>query len=121
MPSWNVSVAVALGTAALSVVIHYVAKRRSRRREPFLDRSRQTAALVEKEILTSDTRRLRFALPDGNVLGLPIGKHVKLIFKNTKGVVDGKWNGREDKEAGKQEVRLPGSRFVSEYVPRRVY
>lgn len=38
--------------------------------------------LIEKEELTHDTRRFRFALPsDEHVLGLPIGQHINIIAK----------------------------------------
>lgn len=38
--------------------------------------------LIEKEELTHDTRRFRFALPSAeHVLGLPIGQHINIIAK----------------------------------------
>ena len=38
------------------------------------------------------------------VLGLPVGKHVKIYGKNVVGTVPGEWNGREDKEAKLEEI-----------------
>lgn len=35
-----------------------------------------SVTLIEKEHLTHDTRRFRFALPENHVLGLPIGKYI---------------------------------------------
>eukprot|EP00798_Chlamydomonas_sp_ICE-L_P003435 gene3435-13490_t len=44
--------------------------------------------LVEKTVLSHDTRKFKFALPtDKHVLGLPIGQHVMLSYKNTAGEV----------------------------------
>lgn len=38
-------------------------------------------ALIEKEVISHDTRRFRFALPTPqHVLGLPVGQHVNLSF-----------------------------------------
>jgi len=66
---------------------------------PFLDGTRKTLPLVEKIILTHDTRLFRFGLPTPTtVLGLPIGKHFKLYCPNVVGVEPGKWNGLPDKE-----------------------
>ncbi|CCI45577.1 unnamed protein product [Albugo candida] len=44
--------------------------------------------LVEKERLSHDTRRFRFALPSKNhVLGLPVGQHITLRYKQPDGKV----------------------------------
>ena len=58
-------------------------------------------------IISPDTRIFRFALPDGHVLGLPTGKHVKVFGPNPQGIHPGEWNGREDPDAGKQEISRP--------------
>ena len=43
--------------------------------------------LLEKEVLSSDTRRFRFALPSPELaLGLPVGNHVTLSFADAAGV-----------------------------------
>ncbi|ETV98500.1 hypothetical protein H310_08638 [Aphanomyces invadans] len=42
--------------------------------------------LVEKEILSHDTRRFRFALPtEHHVLGLPVGQHISLRYTDSEG------------------------------------
>ncbi len=43
--------------------------------------------LIRKEVLSHDTRRFTFGLPQGHVLGLPTGQHISLRFKD----VDGKF------------------------------
>jgi cytochrome-b5 reductase len=74
--------------------------------KPFLDGTRKTVPLVEKIILTHDTRLFRFGLPTPKtVLGLPVGKHFKLYCPNAVGVEPGKWNGQPDKEADKPEIQ----------------
>lgn len=63
--------------------------------KPFLDKSRQTVKLIKKDELSPDTFRFRFALPDEKtMLGLPIGKHIKIYGKTPKGKVPGEWNGK---------------------------
>ena len=48
-------------------------------------RQKLAVPLIEKEVLSSDSRRFRFGLPSKNhKLGLPIGKHF---------FVSGRWNG----------------------------
>jgi cytochrome-b5 reductase len=42
--------------------------------------------LIEKEILSHDTRRFRFGLPsEKHILGLPTGQHISLRFKDEEG------------------------------------
>lgn len=42
--------------------------------------------LIEKQTLSHDTRRFRFALPsEKHVLGLPVGQHISLKFKTPEG------------------------------------
>lgn len=42
--------------------------------------------LIEKESLSHDTRRFRFALPsDKHVLGLPVGQHISLRYTDAEG------------------------------------
>jgi cytochrome-b5 reductase len=46
----------------------------------------QKYPLIDKKILSHDTRRFTFALPSKNhKLGLPIGQHMTLMFKDTEG------------------------------------
>ena len=61
----------------------------------FLTKTRQTVNLVEKIILSQDTRLFRFSLGSPSMkLGLPIGKHIKFWCSNPAGVDEGMWNGR---------------------------
>jgi cytochrome-b5 reductase len=41
--------------------------------------------LIKKEILSHDTRKFTFGLPNGKVLGLPTGQHISLRFKGADG------------------------------------
>jgi len=71
----------------------------------FLTRERQQVLLKEKVVLSHDTRLFRFALPESTPrLGLPVGKHIKFWCPNPEPVNPGEWNGREDLEAGKEQV-----------------
>jgi len=74
----------------------------------FLNRERQQLPLVEKIVISHDTRLYRFGLPtEDTALGLPIGKHLKVYSPNVVGVKAGEWNGRADPEAGKPEIFRP--------------
>lgn len=58
--------------------------------------------LIVRQQLSPDTVLLRFGFGAGKenmVLGLPVGKHIKIVVPNLPGVEAGKWNGREDAEA----------------------
>lgn len=74
------SVTLGLGTLAVGVAALYVAGSRSRAplRPKALDPSKKIPfRLTEREVLTHDTRRFRFALQSPeHVLGLPVGKHM---------------------------------------------
>ncbi|XP_024940916.1 NADH-cytochrome b5 reductase 2-like isoform X2 [Cephus cinctus] len=83
--TWGVlCIVVALGAiASVSVALkiyNSVTKERSKNKTPLtlLDPTvKYTLPLLEKEIVSHDTRRFRFALPSPNhVLGLPPGQHV---------------------------------------------
>jgi len=64
--------------------------------------------LIEKIVVSHDTALFRFGLPTkGTILGLPIGKHLKVYAPNVVGVKAGEWNGRPDSEAGKPEIFRP--------------
>lgn len=44
--------------------------------------------LIQKDIISHDTRKFRFALPTSeHVLGLPIGQHIRLTVKIEEDVV----------------------------------
>lgn len=47
--------------------------------------------LIQREEISHDTRRFRFALPGGEsqVLGLPVGQHISLSMKTPEGKVCG--------------------------------
>eukprot|EP01068_Selenidium_serpulae_P006693 Selendium_serpulae@DN4478_c0_g1_i1.p1 len=76
------------------------------RRQPsatFLNRTLQQLTLSKKIRQSCDTWLFEFALPQKNMLlGLPTGKHVTIFAPNRKGIVEGEWNGRADKEKGAQ-------------------
>jgi len=77
------------------------------RTKTFLNREEQKVTLAVREQLSPDTALLRFTFgpgKEGHVLGLPLGKHVKLILPNLLGKDSGKWNGRDDPELGKPHV-----------------
>lgn len=81
-------------------------KRGGKKTEVFLNKTRQRVQLAERTCLTHDTRRLRFALPSRSMaLGLPTGKHIKVSFPNQAGTTLGMWNGRPDREVGRELVR----------------
>merc|ERR1711953_580102 len=72
----------------------------------FLNKQRQSVPLSEIIELSHDTRLYRFSLPTQNtILGLPVGKHIKLYCPNRVGVVPGEWNGRADPEYEKKEIQ----------------
>jgi cytochrome-b5 reductase len=73
----------------------------------FLNKERQRVRLAAKVTLSHNTQLLRFALPERNaVLGLPVGKHVKVFVPNRGAAptTPGLWNGREDKEVAQVEL-----------------
>jgi cytochrome-b5 reductase len=39
--------------------------------------------LIRKEVISHDTRKFTFGLPEGHVLGLPTGQHISLRFKDS--------------------------------------
>ena len=74
-------------------------------KKKFLNKQRQQIELGERVNLSHDTVRFRFLLPkSAPVLGLPVGKHMKLYCPNPTGKEAGKWNGREDMEDGETEI-----------------
>jgi len=91
---------------ALAVVLLVVAFLALSKPKPFLDKSRQSLELAEITVLSHDTKRFRFALPNPKqAFGLPLGKHVKIFCPNPTGVIAGQWNGRDDPEDGATEIQ----------------
>ena len=102
-PRCVVATVVALGTVAFLYITSM--RKKKKKDKAFLDRSRQRLRVVKREELTKDVRKLSFSLPEKDMLlGLPVGKHVKIYGKNVVGCVPGEWNGREDKEAKLDEI-----------------
>jgi len=115
-----VSIGVGVGVIVLGIVVMALLSRKSGSpstsstaqskatgSEPvFLNKQRQSVPLSEIIELSHDTRLYRFSLPTPDtVLGLPVGKHIKLHCPNRVGVVPGEWNGREDPEYEKKEIQ----------------
>eukprot|EP01096_Ripella_sp_DP13-Kostka_P005132 TRINITY_DN1780_c0_g1_i2.p1 TRINITY_DN1780_c0_g1~~TRINITY_DN1780_c0_g1_i2.p1 ORF type:complete len:299 (-),score=117.63 TRINITY_DN1780_c0_g1_i2:119-1015(-) len=72
----------------------------------FLNREEQTAPLIEKITLSHDTYLFRFGLPTKETkLGLPVGKHFKVLAPNKQGEKPGEWNGKPDPEAASVEIQ----------------
>ncbi|XP_057332663.1 NADH-cytochrome b5 reductase 3 isoform X1 [Microplitis mediator] len=70
----------AVGTIIIGVTIHYLIRKKKKAgillEDPL---TKYKLPLIEKEVISHDTRRFRFALPTSqHVLGLPIGQHVHL-------------------------------------------
>lgn len=73
-----------------------------RPRPAFLDRSRQTLTVTGRQVVSPDTVRLSFRLPQGYRLGLPVGQHIQLLAPSVadRAAVPGEWNGRADEDMG---------------------
>lgn len=69
---------------AVGVAVQYILKwkKSKRRKSPVLlenPLAKYNLPLIEKQVISHDTRRFRFGLPTGeHVLGLPTGQHVHL-------------------------------------------
>jgi len=73
--------------------------------EVFLNKERQSVPLEQIEQLSPDTFKFTFKLPRNNsIFGLPVGKHIKVFCPNPEPSEPGKWNKKEDKESGKEEI-----------------
>jgi len=99
-------------TVLVALVLHHLVSRDSsskkKAKKPFLTtpRDKHQVPLIEKEELSHDVRRFRFGLPSSEmILGLPIGKHIKIFAPNVTGVKEGEWNGRPDSEAGNAQIQ----------------
>lgn len=68
--------------------------------EKFLNKTRQTVKLIKKEYVSHDTIRFRFGLPSSApVLGLPVGKCIK-VFAPNPAVGKAEWNPRPESARG---------------------
>eukprot|EP00918_Siedleckia_nematoides_P071779 GHVU01156813.1.p1 GENE.GHVU01156813.1~~GHVU01156813.1.p1 ORF type:complete len:314 (-),score=32.34 GHVU01156813.1:2014-2955(-) len=66
---------------------------------------RLSVSILDKTYISPDTFRLRLKLPTtAHCLGLPVGQHIKVFCRNYDGSEPGKWNGKQDMEAGTTEV-----------------
>lgn len=78
----STGVLVAAGVVAVSTVglVFFLRKRKKSSPITLLDPTvKYPLRLIDKEVLSHDTRRFRFALPSPkHILGLPVGKHVCL-------------------------------------------
>ncbi|KAL2091179.1 hypothetical protein ACEWY4_013442 [Coilia grayii] len=74
-----VTIGVVIATAA-GILGYYYLGRKKKPRITLVDPTVKYALrLIDKEVISHDTRRFRFALPsEEHVLGLPVGKHVYL-------------------------------------------
>ena len=71
----------------------------------FLKRQRQLIVIGDMSYLSHDVIRFRLILPPSTpVLGLPIGKHIKVYAPNATGTRAGEWNGRADPETVSPEI-----------------
>lgn len=70
-----------VGAAVAAVVLYRFLRGRSTPPKLLVDPdAKYTVSLVEKEVVSHDTRRFRFSLPTAeHVLGLPTGQHIYLI------------------------------------------
>jgi hypothetical protein len=84
----------------------------------FLNQRRQSLVLGQKTNISHDVVRFRFTLPlETRVLGLPVGKHIKLfapVSALRRPAVEGQWNGRADPEANLTEIERKYTPTTSE-------
>lgn len=76
--------AVTFGVITITaILVHFILKRKKSPPKLLKDSTvKYSVGLIEKEELSHDTRRFRFALPSqSHVLGLPIGQHIFLSVK----------------------------------------
>jgi cytochrome-b5 reductase len=71
---------IAAGLAALLILLIF-----SRPRSFLSAETYKAAELIEKQTITHNTKRFRFALPAGRKLGLPIGQHISFAFNDADG------------------------------------
>jgi len=78
------SYAVTFGVLTITaILVHFLLKRKKSSPKLLNDPTvKYSVELIDKKILSHDTRKFRFALPSSNhVLGLPIGQHIFLSVK----------------------------------------
>ena len=69
------------------------------------NKDRMKVELSEKIMLSHNSYLFRFKLPTPEtILGLPVGKHIKIWGPCPKPTVPGQWNGQPDSEAESDEV-----------------
>ncbi|GFT52584.1 NADH-cytochrome b5 reductase 3 [Nephila pilipes] len=76
--------AVTLGVVTITALLlrYFLQKKKSPPKLLKDPKVKYSVPLIEKEVISHDTRRFRFALPSPNhVLGLPIGQHIYLNVK----------------------------------------
>lgn len=111
------SIEVSVAVAVAAVVTYYILNVTplakilpfQSRKAKFLNKKRQKVKLIEKENVTWDVRRFRFALPKSTpVLGLPLGKAIKVFLPNIA-VGSKEWNPRPESARGPAVPRDAGS------------
>ena len=75
-----VPVLIAIGIAALLAIVYWALPRSFLHADTY-----KAAELIEKQTITHNTKRFRFALPAGRKLGLPIGQHISFSFTDADG------------------------------------
>lgn len=86
----------------VSIVFYFLKKNRMITNDNcLLDGTPKSLILSNVRDVSHDTIRLRFELPDGYRLGLPIGKHIQVRANGYTTIrkVPGRWNGNLDLEA----------------------
>lgn len=82
---------LAIGTVVVIGVAIKIYKLWNEKRRPILleDKTvKYSLPLIEKEVISHDTRRFRFGLPSPNhILGLPIGQHIHLTARIDEDIV----------------------------------
>ena len=78
-----IPVAVGVGVVAITAIIAKILLDRKKKKITLEDPNiKYSLKLVEKQIISHDTRKFIFALPSPNhILGLPVGQHVYLSAK----------------------------------------
>jgi len=78
-----IPVAVTVGVVAITAIIAKILLDRKKKKTTLEDPNvKYSLKLVEKQIISHDTRKFIFALPSPNhILGLPVGQHVYLSAK----------------------------------------
>ncbi|PHJ19405.1 nadh-cytochrome b5 reductase 1 [Cystoisospora suis] len=108
-PAVFIGVAVAALVTALFLILNRMRSLKmacsAKSVPPFLDKQRKQMQLVEKLRVSPNTHKFRFRLEHpGQILGLPVGKHLKVFAPAPKPSVQGQWNGVEDGEAQYPEI-----------------